>query len=403
MPARSRRLALALLAAGTLATNPARAEQAYTFTLVDAFNPEYGLRECYLYDINESNQGCGTATIKIPWLGGWMITYTGFYWDPVLEKTPVALSWPKGISDAGQMAGVAAIFDIPSEQSIAMPLLPATYLPLVLLGINDQGTAVGYVQTCNCSNSQGMFQVPYVWNAETGARSLPVPGATGASRVNNQGRVVGWIGGNSSPNSYVYDLATESYTIMSSAFAGPNTKTTATDVSEAGVVVGSRMSANGQITYGYTWTPGGGATLLPLPPAGFQPFVSPSGINSAGTVVGTIYTSTASARAFVYDPVHGIRDLNTLTTPSAGFVLNAATAINDNGWIVGYGSGGGGMTRSFVLKPIVPADLDGNGHVDAADLASLLAAWGGTGPADLDGDGVVGASDLAVLLAAWTG
>jgi hypothetical protein len=46
-------------------------------------------------------------------------------------------------------------------------------------------------------------------------------------------------------------------------------------------------------------------------------------------------------------------------------------------------------------------DLDGDGRVDAADLAILLAAWG-TGAADLDGSGVVDAADLAVLLAAWT-
>lgn len=49
-------------------------------------------------------------------------------------------------------------------------------------------------------------------------------------------------------------------------------------------------------------------------------------------------------------------------------------------------------------------DLDGDGHVNAIDLALLLGSWGGTqGGADLDGDGSVGASDLAVMLGAWTG
>lgn len=48
------------------------------------------------------------------------------------------------------------------------------------------------------------------------------------------------------------------------------------------------------------------------------------------------------------------------------------------------------------------ADLDGNGNVDAADLAIVLASWGATkSPADLDGDGVVASSDIAVLLSAW--
>ena len=55
--------------------------------------------------------------------------------------------------------------------------------------------------------------------------------------------------------------------------------------------------------------------------------------------------------------------------------------------------------------PPCPADLDGDGSVGGADLATLLADWGdgpgSGGPSDLDGDGVVGGADLAVLLASW--
>lgn len=55
-----------------------------------------------------------------------------------------------------------------------------------------------------------------------------------------------------------------------------------------------------------------------------------------------------------------------------------------------------------------PADLNGDGHVNAPDLASLLGAWGPCPggdccAADLTGDGDVSAADLAVLLGAWTG
>lgn len=52
-------------------------------------------------------------------------------------------------------------------------------------------------------------------------------------------------------------------------------------------------------------------------------------------------------------------------------------------------------------QPACPADLDDDGTVDAADLAELLSAWGGTGAGDIDGDGSVGASDLAAMLNAW--
>ncbi len=52
---------------------------------------------------------------------------------------------------------------------------------------------------------------------------------------------------------------------------------------------------------------------------------------------------------------------------------------------------------------IVSPDLDGNGTVDASDLAILLGAWGTNTPAkDLNGDGIVSAADLAILLGAWS-
>ncbi|MFO0828675.1 MAG: hypothetical protein U0572_11090 [Phycisphaerales bacterium] len=49
-----------------------------------------------------------------------------------------------------------------------------------------------------------------------------------------------------------------------------------------------------------------------------------------------------------------------------------------------------------------PADLTGDGVVNASDLGVLLGAWGTSGPGDLDHDGVVGAADLGILLGAWS-
>jgi plastocyanin len=65
---------------------------------------------------------------------------------------------------------------------------------------------------------------------------------------------------------------------------------------------------------------------------------------------------------------------------------------------------GAGMVGSItVVAPPPSPDIDGNGSVNASDLAALLGNWGGTGATDLDRDGTTAASDLAVLLAAWTG
>ena len=54
--------------------------------------------------------------------------------------------------------------------------------------------------------------------------------------------------------------------------------------------------------------------------------------------------------------------------------------------------------------PPCPADLDGSGSVDGADLATMLASWGACRKgcvADLDGNGSVNGTDLAILLGAW--
>jgi hypothetical protein len=56
----------------------------------------------------------------------------------------------------------------------------------------------------------------------------------------------------------------------------------------------------------------------------------------------------------------------------------------------------------IVISSTVPGDLNGDGQVNAADLAILLGQWGGPGTADFDGNGTVAAADLAFLLASWT-
>jgi hypothetical protein len=48
-----------------------------------------------------------------------------------------------------------------------------------------------------------------------------------------------------------------------------------------------------------------------------------------------------------------------------------------------------------------PADLNGDGSIDAADLAILLSNWGVNGVGDINGDGSVEATDLAILLGQW--
>lgn len=51
--------------------------------------------------------------------------------------------------------------------------------------------------------------------------------------------------------------------------------------------------------------------------------------------------------------------------------------------------------------PARPADLNGDGVVDGADLGLLLVNWGKSGTGDINGDGIVDGADLGLLLQDW--
>jgi probable HAF family extracellular repeat protein len=99
-------------------------------------------------------------------------------------------------------------------------------------------------------------------------------------------------------------------------------------------------------------------------------------------------------------------NLNNLVPPGSGWVLKAASEINEIGQIVGWGSAPNGESHGFLLTPLCFADLDGDADVDLSDLAQVLANYGTTSGADyedgdLDGDGDVDLADLSALLAVY--
>ena len=73
--------------------------------------------------------------------------------------------------------------------------------------------------------------------------------------------------------------------------------------------------------------------------------------------------------------------------------------------------GGPGMTYDVIPDPMwshggvlgEPADLNGDGRVDGADLGLLMLGWGQGGTTDLNGDGTTDGADFGLLLLGWTG
>lgn len=69
------------------------------------------------------------------------------------------------------------------------------------------------------------------------------------------------------------------------------------------------------------------------------------------------------------------------------------------GWMLGLDNP---RITTAAIAPACPADLDGDGVVNGADLASQLSSWGvNSGSGDLNGDGLVNGADLASLLSSW--
>ncbi|TVQ31871.1 MAG: hypothetical protein EA376_07740 [Phycisphaeraceae bacterium] len=99
--------------------------------------------------------------------------------------------------------------------------------------------------------------------------------------------------------------------------------------------------------------------------------------------------------------------------------VNALAVYDDGSGAAPSLYAGGGFTvstagDSFIARlqgcPVdasIPGDLNGDGVVNAQDLAILLGSWGlcppepDPCPADLNGDGSVGSADLAILLGNW--
>jgi hypothetical protein len=95
-------------------------------------------------------------------------------------------------------------------------------------------------------------------------------------------------------------------------------------------------------------------------------------------------------------------DLRTITIPPGGGSLRA-TVVDETSLVRDEASRAAYMTQTrewSIVPNATPADLNGDGVVDGADLAALIGAWGGAG-GDVTGDGATDAQDLAALIAAW--
>jgi probable HAF family extracellular repeat protein len=198
-------------------------------------------------------------------------------------------------------------------------------------GINSAATIVGYERD-RLGNAHAML-----WEQGVGHRLDRFDlGFSSAVAVNNSGQVVVVAyasGAGGSPDSYISDGGALTWL---GVFQG-------TALNASANVIGYRSTPLPEVE-AILWQEGQARTL-----ADSQHWLLPVGINARGQVVGSTLTPSGAEHAALWED--GLEtDLNDAVTPGSGWELWRASAINDAGQIVGFGTLNG-TQQAFMLTP----------------------------------------------------
>lgn len=257
-----------------------------------------------------------------------------------------------GINDNGVITGTAADVGIEAK---AFRYQNNTMTNLGTLGgtnssgfdINASGQIVGDAERA----SGFRFAAMWINGAVTDLDALPGDTKSEARAINDGGQVVG-----SSTNpanvqrAYLWTPSTPNGTTgtMTSLGALGGIASSARGINNVGQVVGQAQNADGQFR-AFLWSSG---TMQSLGALGTGTFSVANSLNSKGEIVGSSTTvGPDQLRAFVGNRKIGIVNLSNLVINLGGWTLQQATAINENGQIVGVGSVGG-VTKAYLLTPV---------------------------------------------------
>ena len=261
-----------------------------------------------------------------------------------------------GLNEAGQIAGNKQLKN--PYRPTPVPLDPAVYTPnnwdnlgvatvysrgtrqgvyadlYTLTDINDNGFGIGVWRRYGLSGSSSILTTPG-FDAVT---HLPVPYGGTAAAINNQDMIVGTTGGSSSTNEYahgyLYDYDNDNLIDLGTLNGGLTSS--AADINELNQVVGT------------SWL---------------------------GTQLASASDPT-QYHAFLWEDGQ-MTDLNALIPADSGWILTAATAINDNGDIVGTGLLDGevhGFLLSNAQSPTSPTGTSQAGQPPVAIASADVTA-----------------------------
>jgi probable HAF family extracellular repeat protein len=306
--------------------------------------------------------------------------------------TDLGLGVAYGINSTGQIVGQNGAGHAFLYSNGAMTDLGGSYSQAY--GINNSGQVVGAA-----ISSRGMMN-PFLWSASGGMQDLGTLGGgwnSYAYSINNSGQVVGTSQLTSDFYNHAF-LWSASGGMQDLGMLGGGCDRVGTGINDSGQVVGS----GGPFDHAFLWTASGGIQDLGTLPGGIES--GATGINNSGQVVGWSFTmGIKSAHAFLWNASGGMQDLGTVSGTSgsyrlginnngqvvgnadsslgyndpflwtagggrqnlnglidtnSGWVLEGASAINDLGYIVGYGINPAGQQDAFLLTPVPePATL----------------------------------------------
>jgi probable HAF family extracellular repeat protein len=211
-------------------------------------------------------------------------------------------------------------------------------------GINNSGEVVGDSQSGAQMHRPVLFSKGSAQDLGLGGSSEPEALET-AFAINDAGQIVGrHSAGNNAFHAFVF---ANGNTTDFRTLGGANGE--ALGINKKGVVVGDSDTAEG-ILHAFVFDHSELKDLETLP--GLEKASYARGINNSGEIVGES-ESADQKRAFLYTKGQLIElDKLAENLSEAGFnSLDVAYAINDHGWIVGYGTTSDNLTAAFVAVP----------------------------------------------------
>jgi probable HAF family extracellular repeat protein len=216
------------------------------------------------------------------------------------------------------------------------------------VGINNVGQIVGGATTA----SEDMHA--FVWDRRNGTvRDFHSAVSFGGSNseafsISDNGRIVGASeDASGNPIGFVYNLGSGTLVRLGS-FGG--TTSEANGVNASGLVTGAADLSAVDAYHAYL-----SAGQSPLTSTDDMGTLGGSqsaafAVNDAGVVVGSARNASDETFAVIYDSTNGLRNIETLLTSNPGWILVAATAINNSAQVAGVGYKNG-YKHAFLMTP----------------------------------------------------